>query len=372
MNILILVTGSISAYKAVDLANSFRKRGHVVRVALTLAALKFIPAITFTGQRYEVFIDNDEWAYRQGVLHIDLARWADAVVLAPATANTLAKYVHGITDNLVLSVLRAYSGRVFIAPAMNTVMWENSASIMSELTKLNVTVIPPVAKLLACGEVGVGGLADIADIREPVLSCAFPLRMNVVGYTSDSESFRKIDLATEVEIPIGTHVGAFGAVRKHHIHEGVDLYCPDGTPVYACASATVVKAGDFTGESVGSPWWEPTQYLVLRHDLMGGQGAASESEYTVYGEIKLIRAFSRGDRVKHGECVGHVKRVLKMDKGRPMSMLHVEQYAVPGNLAAEETIPFGAAWDVGCSPPKSLRDPTRYLRATWQDNTGEP
>lgn len=171
MNILILVTGSISAYKAVDIANSLRYKGHEVKVVCSKAALQFIPKITFTGQRFECYTDEDEWdSSVSGVLHINLAKWANIVLLAPATSNTIGKFVNGITDNLVLSIMRAYAGVIYIAPAMNTQMYHNSKIFLDKLADFNTVVLPTEEKLLACGDYGIGGLANKDLIINAILN----------------------------------------------------------------------------------------------------------------------------------------------------------------------------------------------------------
>lgn len=170
MNILILVTGSISAYKSVDIANALRYKKHEVKIVCSKAALQFIPKITFTGQRFECYVDEDEWdSSVNGVLHINLAKWANIVLLAPATSNTIGKFVNGITDNLVLSIMRAYAGVIYIAPAMNTQMYHNSKVFLDKLKDFNTVVLPTEEKLLACGDYGIGGLADKNLIIDAIL-----------------------------------------------------------------------------------------------------------------------------------------------------------------------------------------------------------
>lgn len=170
MNILILVTGSISAYKAVDIANALRYKGHEVKIACSKAALQFIPKVTFTGQRFECYTDEDEWdSSVSGVLHINLAKWADILLVAPATSNTIGKFVSGITDNLVLSIMRAYAGIIYIAPAMNTQMYHNSKVFLDKLKDFNAVLLPTEEKLLACGDYGIGGLANKNVIIEAIL-----------------------------------------------------------------------------------------------------------------------------------------------------------------------------------------------------------
>lgn len=170
MRILILITGSISAYKAVDIANALRYKGHEVKIVCTKSALQFIPKLTFTGQRYECYTDDDEWSSSvNGVLHINLAKWAEKLVVAPATSNTIGKFVNGVTDNLVLSIMRAYSKTIYIAPAMNTEMYKNSKVFLDKLKDFNTVVFPTEEKLLACGDYGVGGLIDKKVIIETIL-----------------------------------------------------------------------------------------------------------------------------------------------------------------------------------------------------------
>lgn len=123
--------------------------------------------------------DADEWsswrAVGDAVLHIELRRWADAMVVAPLDANTLGKLANGLCDNLLTCVLRAWdpSRRVLLCPAMNTAMWTHpfTAAHLASIERIlpYVSVLPPVAKALACGDVGVGGLAAPADIVATLL-----------------------------------------------------------------------------------------------------------------------------------------------------------------------------------------------------------
>jgi hypothetical protein len=147
-------------------------------------------------------------------------------------------------------------------------------------------------------------------------------------------------------IPLGkSHPGRFGAVRKHDIHTGVDLYCPEGTIVQPVEDGVVVARGRFTGESIGMPWWEETDYIAIK----GNSGVV------LYGELSL-GGWRIGEKVVAGEAaLGTVKRVLKRDKGRPMSMLHLELYS-RWNGSWE-------SWELGSEKPKNLLDPT-YLLST--------
>jgi len=167
-----MVTGSISAYKAPSLANGFRATGNEVKVVLTKSAQKFITKLSFSSQGFETFTDEDDWQSNR-VLHIDLQQWADKVLIAPCTANTLAKIAHGLADNLASNILRAQPKEkpLFIALAMNTWMYEHiiTDEHKSKVIKyFNVDFIPPQVKILACGDKGIGALASTKTIVEGV------------------------------------------------------------------------------------------------------------------------------------------------------------------------------------------------------------
>ena len=142
-------------------------------------------------------------------------------------------------------------------------------------------------------------------------------------------------------LPLGDHPGAFGVKRKHHIHEGVDLYCPEGSVVQAVEEGVVVAVIPFTGTiaSPPSPWWHDTWAVLVE----------GPSGVVVYGEI--ASRVMVGDPIVPGWSMGYVKQVLKEDKGRPMSMLHLELHK-PGTRDAYEWID---------KRPESLLDPTPFL-----------
>ena len=137
--------------------------------------------------------------------------------------------------------------------------------------------------------------------------------------------------------------GQFGAVRKHDIHTGVDLYCPEGSVVVAVEDGIVVAVEDFTGSDAGSPWWLPTKAVLV-------EGA---SGVVVYGEVQPLLA--EGSEVLRGMSVGKVLRVIRRDKGRPLAMLHLELMA-PGTRTT-------LWWKLGQDQPAALRDPTELIEA---------
>lgn len=145
-------------------------------------------------------------------------------------------------------------------------------------------------------------------------------------------------------IPGGDHPGGFGYVRKNHIHEGVDLYANPGDQVYSISDGFVVSTYIFTGPDVGMPWWNTTYAVAIGDD----------TGVWVYGEIAQP-ALRVGDTVKAGDLIGALTPVLKIDKGAPMTMLHLERWK-------PYTAPYTFLWKLGDTQPNFLLDPTPLLR----------
>ena len=165
--ILLGVTGGIAAYKAVEVVSRLRKAGAEVRVVMTREATEFVTELTFreiSGNPVTV----DMWAPVQhwNVAHIALADWADAVLIAPATANIIAKAALGVADDMLATTLLAVTAPTFFAPAMNSNMYMHPATQhnINVLIERGVHIIPPGAGKLACGAEGPGRLAEPADI----------------------------------------------------------------------------------------------------------------------------------------------------------------------------------------------------------------
>ncbi|UJW84235.1 bifunctional phosphopantothenoylcysteine decarboxylase/phosphopantothenate--cysteine ligase CoaBC [Devosia sp. SL43] len=169
-NILIAVTGSISAYKIADVVSELSKRGHRVQCIVTESATQFVTPLvleTLSGRPVKSALFGPGVS---GTEHIDLARWADIFVVAPASANILAKLALGLADDLLTTVALATTAPLLIAPAMNTVMWDHKATQqnLGTLVGRGASVIHPAAGTLACGEVGVGKLAPVPAIVEAI------------------------------------------------------------------------------------------------------------------------------------------------------------------------------------------------------------
>jgi phosphopantothenoylcysteine decarboxylase len=203
--VLLGVTGSVAAIKTPELFTEMRRRGHQVKVVATNASLYFFDPAALRPGRAErdpelVVVDEDEWPGRHNgrryqrsddVLHIELRRWADLLVIAPLDANTLAKLANGLCDNCLTCIWRAWDPArpIVLAPAMNTFMWEHplTARHLRQLAVdagtafpehialealaawmnahcTNLQLVPPVSKELACGDIGVGAMAPLDQI----------------------------------------------------------------------------------------------------------------------------------------------------------------------------------------------------------------
>jgi phosphopantothenoylcysteine synthetase/decarboxylase len=172
MEVVLGVTGSIAAYKSADIVRRLRERGFGVSVVMTRAAEEFITPLTLESLSGKPVIRD----YFQGqstdgeMPHITLAREAKVVVVAPATANFIGRFAHGIADDVLGCLLLATKAPVLLAPAMNTEMFTHPIvqTNCRRLRKFGVEFIDPVDGLLACGTAGQGHLADVHDIVEAV------------------------------------------------------------------------------------------------------------------------------------------------------------------------------------------------------------
>ncbi len=196
--ILLGVTGSVAAIRTPILSRALAKAGHEVRLVATEHALGFFTPL---DAAVRVWLDRDEWsetAYQRGdpVLHIDFRNWAEVLVVAPLDANTLAKFALGLSDNFLTCIFRAWDfGRpVILAPAMNTRMWDSHVTLrhlrqilddhgdgrapldwsLDQVSEVfarhapSIRIVPPIEKELACGEVGIGGMAEVDAILAAV------------------------------------------------------------------------------------------------------------------------------------------------------------------------------------------------------------
>ena len=368
MNILLGVSGSVSACLVPKLVKGLQALGEV-QVVFTKSGCELLAAAHRPEGHFpptmdcKVWFDHDEWQGADGhpwdtgdrILHTDLKNWADILVVAPCSANTLAKIANGLCDNLLTCVVRAWPAHkpFLLAPAMNVDMWESPITkrhlrqLMEDCPDSFMDCVHPQSKELACGDVGFGALADVAAIVKTVGSIAtwdFPVAQQTKGRF----------------VPTAGHPGSFGHARKHDTHTGVDLYTKYGTQVHAVEAGVVVDVIPFTGKNAigedGKPmdWWRDTQAVLVK----GASGIV------VYGEIQAQTR--KGFALAKGAVLGYIMDVLPKEKLRPdiphhsTSMLHIELYTTE---AAAQNFKW-RTWKLGEPQPEGLLDPTPFLLAS--------
>jgi hypothetical protein len=200
-----------------------------------------------------------------------------------------------------------------------------------------------IIKMAGIGAVFVlpGGSAGVIAIKK-FLESDRARKMGIPNFLELSISMKVAPLNPMPDVPVFTD-GAFGFARKHDIHTGVDLYCEPGATVYAIECGEVVDIMDFTGVNAESPWWNETRAVLVE----------GPSGVFVYGEIKEREGLKIGDNVECGDILGEVVTVLQKDKGKPMTMLHLELY--------EHKFRDVVWWKHGHPKPDPLQDPTEIL-----------
>jgi len=402
MNILLLSTGSVSAYLSHKLAYQLKEDGHEVMHYMTKAAGELMmhskgslsttsdTNISFCqsfytshySSYYTLYHEIADWHDKAGhpVRHIDLVRWADVCVVCPADYNIVGKMANGIADDFVSSVLAAWMGcgkKLYICEAMNSMMYQGPVYQRNRtyLDSLDfVRFIEPTVKNLACGGIGIGGLADVGTIKNIVEGHVWqqPIaQRDLLGapiyhgqsekdkgmfgkfvYDANSNEFVRGKCREKFRdyIPRFYEPGAFGAIRKFDIHEGVDIYTHADAPVYAVEDGVVTAVYEFTGKNANCSWWNPTWCVKVE----------GKSGVVTYGELSKP-TIEAGEGVIGGvTVVGHVTPVLRPEKYRPdirnhsVAMLHLELRTETCHLDG---------WQLEGQRDKRLLDPTPYLKS---------
>lgn len=174
--ILVGVGGGIAVYRVAELVRLLQKQGAVVRCVMTQSATEFVQPLTFealTGEK--VHTELFDLTAEREMGHIQLARWADLLLIAPATANLMAKLAHGIADDLLTTLYQAGPKKTLLAPAMNPEMWSSAASIRNRKALKYCDMVGPNRGSVACGETGVGRLAEPEQILHAVYAAVYAL-----------------------------------------------------------------------------------------------------------------------------------------------------------------------------------------------------
>ena len=253
-NILLGITGGIAAYKSASFARLLIKNGYDVRVIMTASAQAFITPLTLqalTGN--PVHIDLLDESAELGMGHIELAKWADLLIIAPATANTIAKLAMGIADDLLTTVCLATAAPILVAPAMNQQMWQHPSVKLNlqTLTDYDYEIIQPASGEQACGDIGEGRLPEPEQLLE------------YVQYFIARQITPQVLAGKNVTITAGPTIEAIDPVRYLSNHS-------TGKMGFALAKACR-NAGARVTLIVGGKVPLPTPLLVNRIDVLSAE-----------------------------------------------------------------------------------------------------
>ncbi|MDX8398447.1 MAG: bifunctional phosphopantothenoylcysteine decarboxylase/phosphopantothenate--cysteine ligase CoaBC [Mariprofundaceae bacterium] len=302
--ILLAVGGGIAVYRVAELARLLIKQGASVRCVMTRSACEFVTPLSFealTGE--QVYRDVFDLTLEREMGHIQLARWADVVLVAPATANLLAKLAHGIADDLLTTMMQVCNRPVLLAPAMNTSMWESPATQRNVRTLQDdgMHLIQPACGELACGEQGAGRLADLQDIVDALLPLLLPQHLKGQTWVVNA----------------GPTVESWDAVRTLSNRASGTL----GRTIASCAAALGAKV-----TLVAGPGTAASGPAILRKDVQSGDEMLQACEQAAKHADVFIATAAVSD-FRFAEVVAE-----KIKRGNSTSM-HVELVANPDIVA---------------------------------------
>ena len=288
--ILLGVSGGIAAYKSADLVRRLRERGAEVQVVMTQGAEEFIKPLTFQALSgrpvYTRLLDHDSEA---GMGHIALARWADLIVIAPATANVIARLAHGLADDLLTTLCLAADVPLMVAPAMNQQMWH--AAAMQEnivtISKRGMAILGPAQGEQACGETGLGRMLEPSDIVQAI----------------ENRFMTGLLSGTRILVTAGPTREAIDPVRFISNHSS-------GRMGFAVALAAMEAGADVTLVS-GPVSLEPPErvrYIPVE--------TAAQMQTQVLGELDRVDIFISAAAVADYRCVSVAKQKIKKGSGK--------------------------------------------------------
>jgi phosphopantothenoylcysteine decarboxylase/phosphopantothenate--cysteine ligase len=321
MNILLGITGSVASYKSFDVARLLVKNGHQVKVVLTQGSLEFIKPETFRYIGVEaVYLPQDDFMPNHlelgsTVLHIELVKWVDKLVIAPASANTLSRLATGITNDLLTSVFLAIGKKpVVIFPAMNTEMW-NNPRIKEHVLKLNsiphVGIINPTSGLLACGDVGAGKFPEVSSVVDLIETFNSHLKKNKKIIITAGATASPLDPVRYITNPSSGKMGI--SVAKAFLTAGYEVLVLAG---YQCTQ----EIEDLLGHPHFNLLKTPTTALMKDaavkffpgSDLYISTGAIADIEFDP-SEIKLKKE-TIGSSLPFKQAADILKEILTLKK----------------------------------------------------------
>lgn len=322
-NVLIGISGGIAAYKTPDLVRKLKAQGASVRVVMTQSATHFVSSLSLQAVSGEKVSTNllDEEA-EAGMGHIELARWADVFVIAPATANCMAKLAHGLADDLLSTLALATAAPILIAPAMNQQMWSAKATLanMQILLDRGVVQLGPAAGEQACGDVGYGRMLEPEEIVASVMSF-FAINMSV------EQEIREQPLAGKrVMITAGPTREAIDPVRYISNHSS-------GKMGFALAKAAQSLGAIVT--LVAGPVALATPSKVLRQDVLSAQDMLEAVEQKIETQDIFIACAAVADY----RIAQENKQKLKK-QGKELSLTFTQNPDILSSVAFRNNPPF--------------------------------
>jgi len=285
--ILLGIAGGIAVYRAAELARLLIKQGAHVRCVMTKSACEFVTPLSFealTGEN--VHTDLFELTNERTMGHIQLARWADAVVIAPATSNVLAKLAHGIADDLLTTMMQVCDAPVLLAPAMNVSMWDSDATQrnVASLKAGGLHILEPVRGALACGEVGAGRLPEPQAIAHALLPLLLPQALQgqvwVINAGPTVESWDAVrTLSNRASGSLGARLAQYAAAMGAK----VSLIAGPGTPAYGVGieRVNVITANEML---------QACESAAANADVFIATAAVSDYRFAEISEQKIKRA----------------------------------------------------------------------------------
>ena len=310
-NILLCVTGGIAAYKSAEIIRLFKKNGADVRVVMTESAKEFITPLTLqavSGNEIHDSLLDVKAEYAMG--HIELAKWADIILIAPCTAETIAKITHGRADDLMGAIILASKASVFIAPAMNMNMWldQSTQENCKKLSSRSISIIGPADGEQACGDIGPGRMVEPENILELISSSIKigPLVGKIITITA-GPTREQID---PVRFISNNSSGKMGyALAEAAIEAGALVNLISG-PVSIDAN----KAANVYKINSASEMLEKVDELMPNTDIFIGCAAVSDFKPSHYHENKIKKEDLNVvdlELKKNKDILSHVAKVYK-------------------------------------------------------------
>ncbi|MGH9487656.1 MAG: bifunctional phosphopantothenoylcysteine decarboxylase/phosphopantothenate--cysteine ligase CoaBC [Terriglobales bacterium] len=307
MRVLLGVSGGIAAYKAAELVRLYRRHGDAVQVAMTRAARRFVSPVTLAGLSGEPILTDLFGRSPAAIEHVAAAQAADIVVVAPATAHTLARMAHGLADDYLTTLLLATPAPVLVAPAMNVQMWRHAATQANiELLRARgVRIVPPEAGELACGMVGEGRMAEPEAIfsaslemdqrrgdlaGESVLITAGPTReaLDPVRYLSNRSSGRMGYALAAAAARRGGRVRLISGPTALAAPAGIELI-----PVVSALEMAAAAAGAFTDCTIAILAAAVADYRLADPSAEKIKKSAADTQLTLVANPDILAELGR-------------------------------------------------------------------------------